>query len=97
MFFEVLKVLVTQSCPTLFDPMHCSPPGSCQGISRVRILEGLPFPPADGLPDPGIKPRSPTLQADSFFFLIFIFTLFYFTILYRFCHTLTSQRSYRGM
>ena len=29
------------------------------------------------------------LVAESFFFLIFIFTLFYFTILYWFCHTLT--------
>ena len=40
MFFEVLKVLVTQSCPTLFDPMHCSPPGSSvHGILQARILE----------------------------------------------------------
>ena len=32
--------LVTKSCPTLFDPMDCSPPGSSlHGISQVRILE----------------------------------------------------------
>ena len=34
------KSEVTQSCPTLCDPMHCSPPGSSvQGILQARILE----------------------------------------------------------
>ena len=33
-------VLVTQSCPTLCDPMDCSPPGSSvRGILQARILE----------------------------------------------------------
>ena len=33
-------VLVTQSCPTLCDPMDCSPPGSsARGILQARILE----------------------------------------------------------
>ena len=32
-------VLVTQSCPTLCDPIHYSPPGSSNhGISQARIL-----------------------------------------------------------
>ena len=31
---------VTQSCPTLSDPMDCSPPGSCiHGIFQARVLE----------------------------------------------------------
>ena len=31
---------VGQSCPTLCDPMDCSPPGfSVHGISQARILE----------------------------------------------------------
>ena len=35
-----LKVLVTQSCPTLCDPMDCSLPGSSvHGIFQARILE----------------------------------------------------------
>ena len=35
-----VKVLVAQSCPTLCDPMDCSPPGSSVlGILQVRILE----------------------------------------------------------
>ena len=33
-------VLVTQLCPTLGDPMECSPPGSIvHGICQARILE----------------------------------------------------------
>ena len=35
-----VKALVTQSCPTLCNPMDCSPPGSSvHGISQARILE----------------------------------------------------------
>ena len=31
---------VTQSCPTLSDPMNCSPPGSSvHGIFQARVLE----------------------------------------------------------
>ena len=31
---------VAQSCPTLSDPMDCSPPGSCvHGILQARVLE----------------------------------------------------------
>ena len=60
-----MYVLVAQSCPTLCDPIDCSPPGSSvHGIPQARILEWLPFPSSGGLPDPGIKSGSPTLQAD---------------------------------
>ena len=38
-------VLVTQSCPTLCDPMTCSPPGSSvHGILQARILEWVAIP-----------------------------------------------------
>ena len=61
-----VKVLVTQLCPALCDNMDCNQPGSSvHGILQARILEGIVMPPPGGLPDPGIKPRSPTLQADS--------------------------------
>ena len=57
---------VTQSCPTLCDPVDCSPPGSSiHGILQARILEWLPFPSPGDLPNPGIEPRSPALQADA--------------------------------
>ena len=35
------------------------------GFSRQEYLSGLPFPFPGDLPDPGIKPRSPLLQADA--------------------------------
>ena len=54
-------MLLAQSCPTLYDPVDCSPPGS----SVPGILQALPFPSPRDLPDPGIKPGSPALQADS--------------------------------
>ena len=35
------------------------------GFSRQECWNGLPFPSPGDLPDPGIEPRSPTLQADA--------------------------------
>ena len=35
------------------------------GFSRQEYQSGWPFPSPGDLPDPGIKPRSPALQADS--------------------------------
>ena len=35
------------------------------GFSRKEYWSGLPFPSPGDLPDPGIEPRSPTLQADA--------------------------------
>jgi len=34
-------------------------------FSRQEYWNGYPFPSPGDLPDPGIKPRSPALQADS--------------------------------
>ena len=46
--------------------MGCSLKGSSvHGIFQARVLSGLPFPSPGALPDPGIEPRSPTLQADA--------------------------------
>ena len=58
---------VTQSCPTLCDPMDYS---LCQafpsmGFSRQKYWSGLPFPSPGDLPDPGWNPRSPALHADT--------------------------------
>ena len=57
---------VAQSCPTLCDlwtVAHQAPPS--MGFSRQEYWCGLPFPSPGDLPDPGIEPRSPTLQADA--------------------------------
>ena len=35
------------------------------GFSRQEYWSGVPFPSPEDLPDPGIKPRSPALKADS--------------------------------
>ena len=49
-----------------FDPMDCSPPAPMSmEFSRQEYWGELPFPSPRDLPDPGIKPRSPTLQASS--------------------------------
>ena len=61
-----MKVIVTQLCLNLCDPLDCSPPGSSvYRILQARILEWVALPSPRDLPDPGIKPRSPALQADS--------------------------------
>ena len=55
---------VTQSCPTLCNPMDYRPPGSSvHGILHARIRSGLVFPPSGDLPIPGIEPRSPASPA----------------------------------
>ena len=46
---------VVQSCPTLCDPCMV------HGILQARMLEWV----AISFPNPGIEPRSPTLQVDS--------------------------------
>ena len=56
-----VKVKVTQSCPTLCDPMDYT----VHGILQARILEWVAFSSPGDLPNPRIKPRSPTLQMDS--------------------------------
>ena len=42
---------------------HQAPP--FMGFSRQDCWSGLPFPSPGDLPDPGIEPRSPELEADA--------------------------------
>ena len=51
----------------LCGPVDCSPPGCplSMGFSRQEGWSGLPLPSPGDLPDPGIKPGSPELQAGS--------------------------------
>ena len=61
-----VKVLVSQSCLTLCDPIDCDPrllcprnsPGKNTGADSHSLSPG-------DLPNPGIKSKSPSLQADS--------------------------------
>ena len=50
-----------QLCPTVCDPMVYI----IHGVLQARILEWVAIPFSMDLPNPGIKPRSPALQADS--------------------------------
>ena len=58
--------LVTQSCPTLCDPMDCTRQGSSvHEILQARILEWVAMPSSRGSSQQGIEPRSPALQSES--------------------------------
>ena len=59
-----------QSCPTLFDPMGCSPPVfSVHGILQARTLNWVATPYSRASSNPGIEPASPLspVLADRFF------------------------------
>ena len=55
-----MKVKVTQSCPTLCNPMDYAVHSLGQNteVGSLSLLQGI-------LPNPTIEPSSPTLQADS--------------------------------
>ena len=58
--------LVAKSCLTLSDPMdHSYQAPLPMGFYRQEYWSGLPFPFPGDLPDPGIEPTSPELQAES--------------------------------
>ena len=63
-----VKVKDTQSCLTHCEPMkHCDPTDyKVLEILQARILEWVAFPSLGDLPNPGIKPRSPTAQVEYF-------------------------------
>ena len=66
-YFTYVKVLVTQLCLTLCNPMNCRLlASSVHGILQVRILEWVAISSPGDLPDPGIEPASPALT-DGFF------------------------------
>ena len=65
---QILLLLLSYfSCVRLFATpwtiAHLAP--LSMGFSRQEHWSGLPFPSPWDLPDPGIKPESPALQADS--------------------------------
>ena len=58
--------VVAQSCLTLCEPWTVAYEApTSMGFSRQEYWSGLPFPSPGDLPDPGIEPRSPALQADA--------------------------------
>ena len=64
MIYPVVKSLShVQLFATPWTVAYEAPPSI--GFSRQEYWSGLPFPSPGDLPNPGIKPGSPTLQADS--------------------------------
>ena len=56
-----------QLCLNLCDPMDYNPQAPLSiGFSRQEYWSVSPCSPPGDLPDPGIKPTSPALQADSY-------------------------------
>ena len=63
MFFPYLVPSRVQLFATLWTVAHQAP--LSMGFSRQGYWSGLPFPFPGDLPNPGIEPRSPALQADA--------------------------------
>ena len=98
-----VKALGAQSCPTLCNPMDCSPPGSSvHGILQARILEWGAIPFSRGSSQPGdqtqvscIAGRLFTVQItrkaypDIDFHIFFIFTSVFWTFIFQTLSTIT--------
>ena len=57
--------LAAKSCPTLATSLTVACQSLSMGFSRQEYWSGLPFPSPGDLPNLGIEPGSPALQADS--------------------------------
>ena len=68
LYFFLVKVKVkslsrVRLYVTPWTVAYQAPPS--MGFSRQEYWSGLPFPSPGGLPDPGIEPKSSTLEADA--------------------------------
>ena len=70
MIRDLINIYTVLSCSVVSDSLR--PHGLLPtrllcpwGFSRQEYWSGLPCPPPGDLPNPGIEPRSPTLQVDS--------------------------------
>ena len=60
-----MKVKVTQLCPIFVIPWTIQSMEFSRPEFWAEFWSGQPFPSPGDIPNPGIKPRSPTLQVDS--------------------------------
>ena len=66
LIYKYMRVLVSKSCLTLYAPWvvaHQAP--LSMEFFRQEYWSGLPFPSPGDLPNPGIEPGSPAMQADA--------------------------------
>ena len=62
---EVTEVKSLSRVRLFVTPWTVAYQAPSMGFSRQEYWSGLPFPSPEGLPDPGIEPGSPALQADA--------------------------------
>ena len=73
---KIVKVFITQLCPTLCNPMECSPRGSSvHGILQARVLEWGAIPFSRESSQPGDRTRVSCIVDNFFFFFFFFFTV----------------------
>ena len=60
---QIYEMVPNTISETLWTVVYHAPPS--MGFSRQEYWSGLPFPSPGDLPDTGIKPGSPTLEADA--------------------------------
>ena len=65
MWYIDICVCVSHSVVSNSLQSHELQPTRVHGILKARILDWVPCPSPGDLPNPGIEPGSPTLQADS--------------------------------
>ena len=63
MYVKVKSLSCVRLFVTPWAVAHQAPPS--MGFSRQEYWSELPFPSPGDLPDPGIEPKSPALQADA--------------------------------
>ena len=63
MLSVVSHSVMSDTFVTPWTVAHQAP--QCIGFPREEYWSGLPFPSPGHLPNPGIEPRSPAVQADS--------------------------------
>ena len=63
MIMRVVSHLVLSDSETLWTVARQAP--LSMGLSRQGYWSGLPCPPPGDLPDPGVEPASPALEADA--------------------------------
>jgi len=68
-FYQFESDSGSHSCLTMTPWMEAHQAPLSMEFSRQEYWSGLPFPSPGDLPDPGIKPGSPALQVDSYYFL----------------------------
>ena len=62
--YVTAEAIIRKGKVKLLNPVAYQAPPS-MGLSRQEYWSRLPFPSPGDLPDPGIEPESPTLQADA--------------------------------